>query len=67
MQPAASYAYEVQQQGGKVAVFNLERSDGDEDADFLFLGPCEEMLSKALGLTVSGDGKVSLAKDIDGM
>lgn len=65
MQPAASYAYEVQQQGGKVAVFNLERSDGDEDADFLFLGPCEEMLSQALGLAVSDDGKVSLAKDID--
>ena len=42
--PAAGYAAEVQFQGGKVAVFNLDRSDGDEDADFLFLGPCEETL-----------------------
>lgn len=64
MQPAASYAYEVQEQGGKVAVFNLERSEGDEEADYLFLGPCEETLSKALGLTVSDDGKVSLLEDI---
>jgi hypothetical protein len=30
-------------------VFNLERSDGDEYADFLFLGPCEKTLPKALG------------------
>jgi len=48
--PAAGYASEVQDHGGKVAVFNLERSDGDEDADFLFLGPCEETLPKALGV-----------------
>ncbi|KAI0269260.1 DHS-like NAD/FAD-binding domain-containing protein [Gloeopeniophorella convolvens] len=49
--PAAGYAYEVQKNGGKVAVFNLDRSEGDEDADFLFLGPCEERLPEALGLT----------------
>ncbi|KAF8191405.1 DHS-like NAD/FAD-binding domain-containing protein [Mycena galopus ATCC 62051] len=47
--PAAGYAGEVLEHGGKVAVFNLERSDGDEDADFLFLGPCEKTLPKALG------------------
>ena len=35
--------------GGKVAVFNLDRSEGDEDADFLFLGPAETTLPKALG------------------
>ncbi|KJA24512.1 hypothetical protein HYPSUDRAFT_135917 [Hypholoma sublateritium FD-334 SS-4] len=64
VQPAASYAYEVQEQGGKVAVFNLERSEGDEEADYLFMGPCEETLSKALGLMVSDDGKVSVLKDI---
>jgi hypothetical protein len=29
-------------------VFNLQRSEGDEDADFLFLGPCEETLVYAL-------------------
>jgi NAD-dependent deacetylase sirtuin 5 len=48
--PAAGYASEVQEHGGKVAVFNLERSSGDEDADFLFLGPCEETLPAALGV-----------------
>ncbi|KAJ7611581.1 DHS-like NAD/FAD-binding domain-containing protein [Roridomyces roridus] len=48
--PAASYASKVQRQGGKVAVFNLDRSSGDMSADFLFLGPCEETLPKALGL-----------------
>jgi len=48
--PAAGYASKVQDNGGKVAVFNLERSSGDEEADFLFLGPCEETLPAALGL-----------------
>ncbi|KAJ7118747.1 DHS-like NAD/FAD-binding domain-containing protein [Mycena epipterygia] len=51
--PAAQYASMVQEQGGKVAVFNLERSHGDAEADFLFLGPCEKTLPEALGL-VSG-------------
>jgi NAD-dependent deacetylase sirtuin 5 len=40
----------VQEQGGKIAVFNLERSEGDDEADFLFLGPCEETLPEALGV-----------------
>ncbi|KAI0356600.1 DHS-like NAD/FAD-binding domain-containing protein [Trametes cingulata] len=48
--PAAGYAYEVQENGGKVAVFNLERSEGDQEADYLFLGPAEVTLPKALGL-----------------
>ncbi|KDQ64828.1 hypothetical protein JAAARDRAFT_117770 [Jaapia argillacea MUCL 33604] len=48
--PAAGYAYDVKRHGGKVAVFNLERSCGDKDGDFLFLGPCEETLPEALGL-----------------
>jgi len=48
--PAAGYAEEVQTQGGLVAVFNLERSQGDMDADFLFLGPCEVELPRVLGL-----------------
>ena len=48
--PAAGYAAGVAEHGGKVAVFNLERTDGDEDADFLFLGGCEETLPLALGL-----------------
>jgi len=46
--PAAGYAAEVQDNGGKVTVFNLERSSGDRDADFLFLGPCEETLPEVL-------------------
>ncbi|KAI0802108.1 DHS-like NAD/FAD-binding domain-containing protein [Irpex lacteus] len=48
--PAAGYAAEVQDHGGKVAVINLDRSEGDEDADFLFLGPCEKTLPEALSL-----------------
>ncbi|KAG7448962.1 DHS-like NAD/FAD-binding domain-containing protein [Guyanagaster necrorhizus] len=48
--PAAGYAETVSQNGGQVAVFNLDRSDGDEDADFLFLGPGEETVPKALRL-----------------
>ncbi|KAH9062068.1 DHS-like NAD/FAD-binding domain-containing protein [Lactarius vividus] len=48
--PAASYQRKVRKQGGKVAVFNLERSQGDSDVDFLFLGPCEETIPQALGL-----------------
>ncbi|KAJ7491273.1 DHS-like NAD/FAD-binding domain-containing protein [Mycena latifolia] len=50
--PAAGYASVVQENGGKVAVFNLERSEGDSEADFLFLGPCEKTLPDALGLRV---------------
>lgn len=33
-----------------MAVFNLDRSKGDERADFLFLGPAEATIPKALGL-----------------
>ncbi|PBK78283.1 DHS-like NAD/FAD-binding domain-containing protein [Armillaria solidipes] len=40
----SGFAYEVSQHGGKVVVFNLNRSEGDDQADFLFLGPCEETL-----------------------
>lgn len=40
----------MKENDGKVAVFNLDRSEGDEDADFLFLGPAETTLPKALGL-----------------
>jgi NAD-dependent deacetylase sirtuin 5 len=58
--PAASYAQEVQKHGGKVAVFNLERSNGDSEANYLFLGPCDETLPKALGFSISEDGKISV-------
>ena len=29
-------------------MFNLGRTEGDEEADFLFLGPCEETLPAIL-------------------
>lgn len=48
--PAALYAPQVQENGGTVAVFNMDRSEGDTDADYLFLGPCEESLPEALGM-----------------
>lgn len=48
--PAAGVADIVRKAGGKVAVFNIDRSEGDDDADFLFLGPCEETLPSALGM-----------------
>ncbi|CAE6424930.1 unnamed protein product [Rhizoctonia solani] len=50
--PAAEFADVVQFNGGKVAVFNIEASQGDQNADFLFLGPCEKMLGEALGIEV---------------
>lgn len=53
--PAAGFALRVRRHGGKVAVFNLDRSEHDEDADFLFLGPCDTTLRSALGI---GDGIV---------
>ncbi|KZW00486.1 DHS-like NAD/FAD-binding domain-containing protein [Exidia glandulosa HHB12029] len=49
--PAAGFAHTVKKNGGKVAVFNVERSNRDDQADFLFLGPCEDILPGALGLS----------------
>jgi len=46
--PAAGYASDVAEHGGTVAVFNLDRSRGDGEADFLFLGPCAETLPQVL-------------------
>jgi NAD+-dependent protein deacetylase sirtuin 5 len=48
--PAAGYASEVKARGGLVAVLNLEKSRGDRDADFIFIGPCEAELPRVLGL-----------------
>lgn len=41
MRPASTYAYRVKRRGGKVAVFNVESSEGETHADFVFRGPCE--------------------------
>ncbi|KAG8740588.1 hypothetical protein FRC10_004125 [Ceratobasidium sp. 414] len=51
--PAATYAGTVKDHGGKVAVFNTEPSKGDRDADFLFLGPCEQTLPEVFGFVES--------------
>ncbi|KAL8287122.1 hypothetical protein RQP46_003574 [Phenoliferia psychrophenolica] len=48
--PAAGFATRVRRGGGKVAVFNLEASDGDDDADFVVLGKCEDTLLDAFGV-----------------
>ncbi|KAG5731959.1 hypothetical protein E4T56_gene2472, partial [Termitomyces sp. T112] len=48
VRPAADYAAQVKKNGGTVAIFNLGRSNGDEDADFVFIGPCEETLPEVL-------------------
>ena len=48
--PAAKFATTVKEHGGKVAVFNIERTKGDDASDFLFLGPCEKLLPEALGI-----------------
>lgn len=46
--PAASYAATVKKNGGKVAVFNLAPSQGDDKPDFVFYGPCEETVPALL-------------------
>ena len=46
--PAAGFANRVAQRGGKIAVFNVAASAGDEDADWLFAGRAEETLMQAL-------------------
>jgi len=44
--PAAGFAKTVKERGGKVAVFNLDKSKGDDEVDFLFLDSCEETIPK---------------------
>ncbi|KZS91194.1 DHS-like NAD/FAD-binding domain-containing protein [Sistotremastrum niveocremeum HHB9708] len=46
--PAAGFASAIRERGGKVAVFNIENTKGDNRADFLFLGPCETVLPQVL-------------------
>jgi NAD-dependent deacetylase sirtuin 5 len=48
--PAATFAEIVKNNGGKIAVFNVELNSQSMTADFAFIGPCEETLVKALGL-----------------
>ncbi|KAI0070975.1 DHS-like NAD/FAD-binding domain-containing protein [Panus rudis PR-1116 ss-1] len=44
VRPASTYACRVRRHGGKVAVFNLDPSEKDETADFVFRGACEDVL-----------------------
>ncbi|GLB37940.1 putative sir2 family protein [Lyophyllum shimeji] len=51
--PAAGFSSQVKKNGGKVAVFNLagaRTTVGEEEADWAFLGPCEETLVDVLGV-----------------
>lgn len=48
--PAAKLAGIVKAAGGKVAVFNIDRSKRDEQADFLFLGSADVILPEALSM-----------------
>jgi len=50
VQPASKLGSRVKEHGGKVAVFNLEMSNHSEEADFVFLGPCETRLVEVLGM-----------------
>lgn len=47
--PAAGFAAQVQGQGGKTAIFNIE--DAGERADYFFQGGVEKTLPWALGLS----------------
>ncbi|KAJ8502246.1 hypothetical protein ONZ51_g77 [Trametes cubensis] len=48
--PAATFSTKVKENGGTVAVFNIERSKRDAVADYVFLGPCEDLLPRALAV-----------------
>ncbi|CAE6416496.1 unnamed protein product [Rhizoctonia solani] len=48
--PAAGYLKTVKNNGGKVAIFNIEVSPQDGEVDFVFLGLCEETLPAVLGV-----------------
>ncbi|KAH7909766.1 DHS-like NAD/FAD-binding domain-containing protein [Hygrophoropsis aurantiaca] len=51
VQPASKIGGQVKNHGGKVAVFNVEGSTNHADeADFLFVGPCEVTLGEVLGI-----------------
>ncbi|KAJ3864620.1 DHS-like NAD/FAD-binding domain-containing protein [Lentinula novae-zelandiae] len=49
VQPAAGFAHEIKDHGGKVAIFSIENvTEQIELADFVFLGPCEATLPNVL-------------------
>ncbi|PPQ71595.1 hypothetical protein CVT24_006455 [Panaeolus cyanescens] len=50
VQPAAGFASQVRDHGGKVAIFNMEGPRADEGYDFIFVGSCEKVLPKVLDI-----------------
>ncbi|KAI0049884.1 DHS-like NAD/FAD-binding domain-containing protein [Auriscalpium vulgare] len=50
--PAAGFADTAGENGAQIAYFNIERTDGDSEADFVFVGPCEETLPRAFGVEI---------------
>ncbi|KAH7890266.1 DHS-like NAD/FAD-binding domain-containing protein [Phlebopus sp. FC_14] len=50
VQPASKLGGRVMANGGRVAVFNIEAGNHAEEADFVFLGPCEETLGPVINL-----------------
>ncbi|KAF8916628.1 DHS-like NAD/FAD-binding domain-containing protein [Mucidula mucida] len=52
VRPASRIAGIVKRNGGKIAVFNVDRSNHDDEADFLFLGPCEVLLPQVLNIPI---------------
>lgn len=61
--PAAGFADIVQRRKdgrGRVAVFNIEESS---HGDFVFLGPCDVELPKAVGLPIDVDGAKAEEKE----
>lgn len=50
VQPASGFASQFKGHGGKIAFFNIERTEKDEDADFAFVGSCDEILPVAFGV-----------------
>ncbi|KAK0239725.1 DHS-like NAD/FAD-binding domain-containing protein [Armillaria nabsnona] len=50
VQPASKIGGRVKAHGGKVALFNVELGNHADEADFVFLGPCEERLVEVFGV-----------------
>jgi len=48
VQPASTLGGRVKANGGRVVVFNIEAGNHAEEADFVFLGPCEETLGQVI-------------------
>ena len=50
VQPASKIGGRVKAHGGKVALFNVELGNHADEADFVFLGLCEERLVEVFGI-----------------